>query len=53
LLYNKLLFQTPLQMQHIWKRPMSEASILFLVNRYITPLQFIVIVTSFYSSAWS
>ncbi|KIJ28568.1 hypothetical protein M422DRAFT_84852, partial [Sphaerobolus stellatus SS14] len=37
----------------IWNRPLSGATILFLLNRYITPLQFVVGVTSFFSPAWS
>lgn len=32
-----------LKIDRVWKRRRSGASILFLLNRYITPLQFIII----------
>ncbi|KIJ51579.1 hypothetical protein M422DRAFT_157584, partial [Sphaerobolus stellatus SS14] len=37
----------------IWSRRFSGATILFPLNRYITPLQFIVGVTSFFDPAWA
>jgi hypothetical protein len=30
--------------ERIWKRQITGAAILFLINRYVTPLQFIIII---------
>ena len=32
------------QVERIWKQKWSGATILFLINRYVTPLQFIIII---------
>ncbi|KAF8522545.1 hypothetical protein JB92DRAFT_3094244 [Gautieria morchelliformis] len=41
------------EVQYVWKRPLSGATILFALNRYITPLKFIVEVVAFQSPAWT
>ena len=39
----KTSYWTIYQVDRIWKQKLSGASILFLINRYITPIQFIII----------
>ncbi|KAG2014245.1 hypothetical protein CC2G_011080 [Coprinopsis cinerea AmutBmut pab1-1] len=41
------------EVARIWKRPLSGASILFYINRYITPLQFIIIINGAFKSTFS
>ncbi|KAF8495004.1 hypothetical protein JB92DRAFT_2748461, partial [Gautieria morchelliformis] len=41
------------QVQFVWKQSLSGATILFAINRYITPLKFVVEVVAFHSPAWS
>ncbi|KAH6899454.1 hypothetical protein BKA70DRAFT_733652 [Coprinopsis sp. MPI-PUGE-AT-0042] len=41
------------EVERIWKRRTSGLTILFLLNRYITPLQFIIIVTAFHHPQWT
>ncbi|KAF8994599.1 hypothetical protein BDQ17DRAFT_1331078 [Cyathus striatus] len=52
LMYDHIL-TFPEEVERIWKRQISGASILFLLNRYITPLQFIVILDAFHDPRWS
>ncbi|EIN08132.1 hypothetical protein PUNSTDRAFT_44735 [Punctularia strigosozonata HHB-11173 SS5] len=37
------------EVERIWKKPWTGASILFVLNRYLTPLEFIVVMTAFQS----
>ncbi|KAH8822977.1 hypothetical protein DL96DRAFT_327697 [Flagelloscypha sp. PMI_526] len=41
------------EVERIWMRPMSGASLLFLINRYLTPIQFAIILVAFNDPAWS
>ncbi|KAF9040757.1 hypothetical protein BJ165DRAFT_1596203 [Panaeolus papilionaceus] len=41
------------EVDRIWKQKISGASILFLINRYITPLQVIVIMDAFDDPSWT
>ncbi|KAF5380188.1 hypothetical protein D9615_006187 [Tricholomella constricta] len=41
------------EVERIWKRQISGAAILFLINRYFTPLQFIIIIDAFHDPIWT
>ncbi|KAF8522389.1 hypothetical protein JB92DRAFT_2706540, partial [Gautieria morchelliformis] len=41
------------RVQLVWKPSYSGATLLFAINRYATPLQFLVITVAFQSAAWS
>lgn len=41
------------EIERIWKRPPSGATVLFLINRYLTPLQFIIILNAFHDPQWT
>jgi len=47
LIYDHML-TFDLEVDRIWKQKLSGASILFLINRYVTPIQFIVILLAFH-----
>ncbi|KAF4616037.1 hypothetical protein D9613_011373 [Agrocybe pediades] len=52
LIYDHLLTFS-VEVERIWKPKFSGASILFLINRYATPLQFIVIIDAFQDPIWT
>ncbi|KAF5321748.1 hypothetical protein D9619_001272 [Psilocybe cf. subviscida] len=52
LIYDHIL-TFPEEVDRIWKRKISGASILFLINRYVTPLQFIIILDAFHDPRWT
>jgi len=41
------------ELQYVWKQPLSGATVLFAINRYITPLKFVVEIAAFDSPTWS
>lgn len=41
------------EVERIWKQKISGAAVLFLINRYFTPLQFIVIIDAFIDPIWT
>ncbi|KIM42726.1 hypothetical protein M413DRAFT_122450 [Hebeloma cylindrosporum] len=41
------------EVNRIWRQKLSGASVLFLINRYITPLQFIIILVAFQDPNWT
>ncbi|KAF9458942.1 hypothetical protein BDZ94DRAFT_1312843 [Collybia nuda] len=41
------------EVERIWKRKITGAAILFLINRYITPLQFIITIDAFNDPIWT
>ncbi|KAF9547693.1 hypothetical protein CPC08DRAFT_715761 [Agrocybe pediades] len=52
LIYDHMLTLS-MEVERIWKRKFSGASMLFLINRYVTPLQFIVIIDAFQDPVWT
>ncbi|TFK35061.1 hypothetical protein BDQ12DRAFT_688738 [Crucibulum laeve] len=52
LLYDHIL-TFPEEVQRIWSQKLSVASILFLINRYITPIQFVIIIDAFHDPIWT
>lgn len=51
LVYDHIL-TLPDEVERIWKQKWSGATILFLINRYVTPLQFIIIIDAFQDPRW-
>ncbi|KAJ3490880.1 hypothetical protein NLJ89_g11398 [Agrocybe chaxingu] len=51
LIYDHLLTFAD-EVERIWKPDFSGATVLFLINRYLTPIQFIIIVTAFQHPGW-
>ncbi|CAA7261274.1 unnamed protein product [Cyclocybe aegerita] len=43
----------PQEVERIWAMRFSGATLLFLLNRYVTPLQFIIIIHAFQDPIWS
>lgn len=41
------------EVERVWTRKLNGASILFLINRYVTPLQFIIIIDAFHDPIWT
>ncbi|KDR76722.1 hypothetical protein GALMADRAFT_21534, partial [Galerina marginata CBS 339.88] len=41
------------EVEQIWRRPFTGVSWLFLINRYITPLQFIIVLDAFEDPRWT
>jgi len=41
------------EVERVWQRKLTGASILFFINRYVTPLQFIVIIDAFQDPRWT
>jgi len=41
------------EVEQIWKENLNGASVLFLLNRYATPLQFIIIIDAFQDPRWT
>jgi len=41
------------EVERIWKQKITGASILFFINRYVTPLEFIVIINAFQDPKWT
>ncbi|PPR02230.1 hypothetical protein CVT24_011458 [Panaeolus cyanescens] len=41
------------EVERVWKQRMSGATVLFLINRYITPIQFIIIIDAFHDPRWT
>ncbi|KAJ3502187.1 hypothetical protein NLJ89_g8998 [Agrocybe chaxingu] len=41
------------EVDRIWKQKFSGASLLFFINRYVTPLQFIIILDAFHDPIWT
>jgi len=52
LIYDHILTFSD-EVERIWKQKMTGASILFLINRYITPIQFIIIIDAFQDPIWT
>ncbi|KAJ3504644.1 hypothetical protein NLJ89_g7831 [Agrocybe chaxingu] len=52
LIYDHFL-TFPQEIERIWTTRFSGATFLFLLNRYITPLQFIIIIHAFHDPIWS
>ncbi|KAF9040753.1 hypothetical protein BJ165DRAFT_1549707 [Panaeolus papilionaceus] len=52
LIYDHMLTFSD-EVERIWKQRFSGATILFLLNRYLTPLQFIIIVDAFHDPRWT
>ncbi|KAF8959372.1 hypothetical protein BDZ97DRAFT_1761410 [Flammula alnicola] len=52
LIYDHIL-TFPLEVDRIWRRKFSGATLLFLTNRYVTPLQFIIILDAFHDPRWT
>ncbi|PPR07614.1 hypothetical protein CVT24_004167 [Panaeolus cyanescens] len=52
LIYDHMLTFSD-EVERIWKQKISGATILFLLNRYLTPLQFIVIINAFQDPSWT
>ncbi|KAF8994598.1 hypothetical protein BDQ17DRAFT_1366745 [Cyathus striatus] len=52
LIYDHIL-TFPDEVERIWKQRFSGATVLFLLNRYVTPLQFIVIIDAFHDPIWT
>ncbi|TFK35106.1 hypothetical protein BDQ12DRAFT_635344, partial [Crucibulum laeve] len=52
LLYDHILTFSD-EVERIWKQKITGASVLFLINRYVTPLQFIIIVDAFDDPVWT
>lgn len=52
LVYDQIL-TFPDEVERIWKQNWSGATILFLINRYVTPLQFIVGIDAFQDPIWT
>ncbi|CAA7261228.1 unnamed protein product [Cyclocybe aegerita] len=42
----------PQEIERIWKHRFTGASLLFYLNRYITPLQYIIVITAFHHPKW-
>ncbi|KAF9475915.1 hypothetical protein BDN70DRAFT_883128 [Pholiota conissans] len=40
------------EVERVWKKRISGGSLLFLLNRYVTPLQFIIIIDAFNDPRW-
>ncbi|KAF8164768.1 hypothetical protein B0H34DRAFT_793228 [Crassisporium funariophilum] len=43
----------PEEVERIWKSKFTGATVLFLINRYVTPLQFIIIIDAFHDPIWT
>jgi len=41
------------EVERIWSKPMSGASILFLINRHLTPLEFMPVIIAFHLPSWT
>ncbi|TFK22817.1 hypothetical protein FA15DRAFT_557972, partial [Coprinopsis marcescibilis] len=41
------------EVERVWKQQFSGVTLLFLLNRYLTPLQFIIIIEAFHDPQWS
>ncbi|KLO05847.1 hypothetical protein SCHPADRAFT_710544 [Schizopora paradoxa] len=41
------------EVERVWKPKFTGATLLFLINRYFTPLQYIVNIASFFDAAWT
>ncbi|PPQ84471.1 hypothetical protein CVT24_012144 [Panaeolus cyanescens] len=41
------------EVERVWKQRFSGATLLFLLNRYITPIQFIIIIQAFHDPIWT
>ena len=41
------------EVEKIWKRQFTFASLLYLLNRYLTHVQFVAIQVGFYQTTWS
>ncbi|TFK33632.1 hypothetical protein BDQ12DRAFT_766263 [Crucibulum laeve] len=41
------------EVERVWKQRITGASVLFLINRYATPLQFIVVIDAFHDPNWT
>jgi len=52
LIYDHMLTFSE-EIERVWKQKITGASVLFLLNRYLTPLQFIVIVVAFQDPGWT
>ncbi|KAF4615902.1 hypothetical protein D9613_011369 [Agrocybe pediades] len=52
LLYDHMLTFSD-EVERIWKARFSGATLLFLINRYVTPLQFIIIIDAFNDPIWT
>ncbi|EDR04977.1 uncharacterized protein LACBIDRAFT_303914 [Laccaria bicolor S238N-H82] len=53
LVYDQILTFPDEVVERIWKQNWSGATILFLINRYVTPLQFIVGIDAFQDPIWT
>ncbi|KAF9056979.1 hypothetical protein BJ165DRAFT_1335673 [Panaeolus papilionaceus] len=42
-----------IRVERVWKQRFSGATVLFLLNRYVTPLQFIIIIQAFHDPIWT
>ncbi|KAJ3509553.1 hypothetical protein NLJ89_g5162 [Agrocybe chaxingu] len=51
LIYDHIL-TFPEEVERTWKRKLTPAAFLFYLNRYITPLQYIVVITAFHHPRW-
>ncbi|KAF8802152.1 hypothetical protein BYT27DRAFT_7197232 [Phlegmacium glaucopus] len=52
LIYDHML-TFPDEVERIWKQKITGASILFLINRYLSPLQFIILIDAFEGPVWT
>ncbi|KAF4615904.1 hypothetical protein D9613_011367 [Agrocybe pediades] len=52
MIYDHML-TFPEEVERIWKARFSGATVLFLINRYITPLQFLIIIDAFEDPSWT
>ncbi|KAF8815776.1 hypothetical protein BYT27DRAFT_6655343 [Phlegmacium glaucopus] len=52
LIYDHMLTFSD-EVERIWKQKITGASILFLMNRYLTPLQFIIVIDAFQDPEWT
>ncbi|KAF8164769.1 hypothetical protein B0H34DRAFT_210510 [Crassisporium funariophilum] len=52
LIYDHIL-TFPQELDRIWRQKITGASFLFLLNRYVTPLQFIIILDAFHDPRWT
>ncbi|KJA28852.1 hypothetical protein HYPSUDRAFT_197005 [Hypholoma sublateritium FD-334 SS-4] len=50
-LYDHLL-TLPEEVERVWSQPLTFASLLFYINRYITHCQFIILQVEFYETKW-
>ncbi|KAF9458920.1 hypothetical protein BDZ94DRAFT_1312825 [Collybia nuda] len=41
------------EVERIWKQKISGAAVLFLINRYLTPLQFMIVINAFHDPIWT